>query len=144
MTVVISRESPDGVQPVLDELHVVAMPEVEPVVDLASLEGEPIVLLARDGEDVIGYLVASTPALGEVELWEHAVHPDHRHRGVGRALLHEIACSCEPGTGLRLDPTGQLDPERAADYYARWGFRSADQSGRLWATAAVVRRATAP
>lgn len=144
MTTVITREDPDAAQPTLDELHALALPEVEAVVDATGLEGEAIVLLARDGERAVGYLVASSPAVGEVELWEHGVHPEHRHRGVGRALLHHLARSCDPGAGLRLDPTGQLDPEKAADYYTQWGFQGADQPGRLWATASVVRRATAP
>lgn len=140
----ISREDPAEVRPILDELHLVALPEVEAYTDLDGAGGEAIVLLAREGGRPVGYLVATAPEVGEVELWEHGVHPDHRQRGLGRALLHHLASTCDPGTGLRLDPTGQLDPERAADYYVSCGFGRRDSSGHLWGTAAAVRQATAP
>jgi ribosomal protein S18 acetylase RimI-like enzyme len=141
---VINREDPSKVRSVLDELHLVSLPEVEAYTELDGRTGEPIVLLAYEGDRPVGYLVATAPEVGEVELWEHGVHPDFRQRGLGRALLHHLACSCDPGTGLRLDPTGQLDPERAADYYVSCGFRRRDSSGHLWGTAAAVRQATAP
>jgi ribosomal protein S18 acetylase RimI-like enzyme len=142
MTTLISREEPDDVKDMLDDLHVVASPELDRVVDPGALDGEPIVLVAWQGDVPVGYLVASSPEVGAVELWEHGVHPDHRHRGVGRALLHELAKSCDPGTCLRLDPSGQLDHERAFDYYSACGFRRVDIGGHLWATAAAVRQAT--
>ena len=141
---VINREDPSKVRATLEELHEVTMPEVESWVELDRLGGEPIVLMAWEDDRAVGYLVATTPAVGEVELWEHGVHPDFRQRGLGRALLHDLARSCDPGAGLRLDPTGQLDPERAADYYVSCGFRRRDSSGHLWGTAAAVRTATAP
>src|SRR5262245_40365770 len=115
----ITREAPDQIGAELAELvelHQEAFPEVEGFGDLDDLEGEPLVFVAWDADHrAVGYIVASTPAVGEVELWEHLVHPDHRHRGLGRRLLHELARTCDPGTGVRLDPTGQLDPEREAD-----------------------------
>ena len=91
----------------LIELHQAAFPEVEGIGDLGDLEGEPLVLVAWDTDHrPIGYIVASIPAVGEVELWEHLVHPDHRHRGLGRRLLHELARSCDPGTGRAPRPDG--------------------------------------
>jgi ribosomal protein S18 acetylase RimI-like enzyme len=142
MTTTIHREQPDEVKDTLDQLHMAAAPELERVVDPTALDGEPIVLLAWDDGVPVAYLVASSPEVGAVELWEHTVHPDHRHRGLGRALLHELAKACDPGTCLRLDPTGQLDSERAFDYYSDCGFRRVDVAGHLWATAAAVRQAT--
>jgi GNAT superfamily N-acetyltransferase len=143
----ITREGPEAIRTELTELvelHQAAFPEVEGIGNLADLEGEPLVLVAWDPEHrPIGYIVASIPAVGEVELWEHLVHPDHRHQGLGRRLLHELARTCDPGTGVLLDPTGQLDPEREADYYRKCGFERRDATGHLWATAAAVRTATA-
>ena len=77
-----------------------------------------------------------------MELWDTSSTRTTGNCGLGRRLLHELARSRDPGTGVRLDPTGQLDPEREADYY-----RSAASSGGTrpgtWATAAAVRTATA-
>jgi len=141
----ITHEQPAAVRAQLEALHQAAFPEVEGFSDVDELEGEPLVLVAwDDAHRAIGAVVATVPAVGEVELWEHLVHPDHRLRGLGRQLLHELASTCDPGTGLRLDPSDQLDPERAADYYRACGFERRDASGHLWATAAAVRTATAP
>ena len=146
-SVSITREDHDSIRDELAELvelHQAAFPEVEGIGDPDDLEGEPLVLVAWDADHrPIGYVVASVPDVGEVDLWEHLVHPDHRHRGLGRRLLHELACSCDPGAGLRLDPAGQLDPDREADYYRACGFERRDATGHLWATAAAVRAATA-
>jgi GNAT superfamily N-acetyltransferase len=140
----ITREQPATVRTELDALHQAAFAEVESMADVEALDGEPLVFVAWDDEHrAIGAVVATVPEVGEVELWEHLVHPDHRYRGLGRRLLHELARTVDPGTGLRLDPTGQLDPERAADYYRGCGFQRRDSTGHLWATASAVRIATA-
>jgi GNAT superfamily N-acetyltransferase len=140
----ITREQPASVRDELEALHQAAFSEVETFGDIDVLEGEPLIFVAWDDDHkAIGYVVATLPAVGEVEVWEHLVHPEHRYQGLGRKLMHELARSCDPGTGLQLDPTGQLDPERAGDYYRTCGFQRRDASGHLWATAAAVRIATA-
>lgn len=49
-------------------------------------------LLARDGADLVGYL--HLDVFGDAdgnEVAELAVHPDHRRRGIGRALVEAVA-----------------------------------------------------
>ncbi|MFI9006991.1 mycothiol synthase [Actinosynnema sp. NPDC053489] len=54
-------------------------------------------LLARDGETLVGYL--HLDVFGDSdgnEVAELAVHPDHRRRGVGRALVEAVADRTKP------------------------------------------------
>ena len=46
-------------------------------------------LVALEGENVIGY-VGSQTVMGWTDMMNVAVHPDHRRRGVGKALIEEL------------------------------------------------------
>ncbi|OBI78042.1 mycothiol synthase [Mycobacterium sp. E740] len=66
-------------------------------------------LLARDGEDVVGYL---NLALGEASaMAELVVHPRFRRRGIGSALVR--AGLAEGGDATRVWAHGNLEPARA-------------------------------
>ena len=56
-------------------------------------------LVALEGETVVGY-VGSQTVLGWTDMMNVAVHPEHRRRGIGEALIPKlmemlVACNCE-------------------------------------------------
>jgi CBS domain-containing protein/GNAT superfamily N-acetyltransferase len=126
----------------LAALHDAAVPELEHVFANRKAEPSDLVLVAWQGKVPIGYLVATVHDTGIVEVWEHAVAPDHRQRGVGRTLLYELARRSAAGAVVRIDPAHQLDLERLVDYYTRCGFTHVVGPHEILATAAEVLRAT--
>jgi CBS domain-containing protein/GNAT superfamily N-acetyltransferase len=126
----------------LQALHDAATPEMEHVFANRNAEPSDLVLVAWLGNEAAGYVAATDHGDGEVEVWEHAVAPAHRQRGVGRTLLYELARRVEPGAIVRVDPAQQLDLERIADYYAACGFTHEAAKQSLWGTATEVLRAT--
>ena len=46
-------------------------------------------LVALEGETVVGY-VGSQTVMGWTDMMNVAVHPDHRRKGIGRALVEEL------------------------------------------------------
>lgn len=123
-------------------LHDVSLPGVESVFAGRRPTESDQILVAWQRGDPIGYIASTSPAVGEIELWEHGVVPKLRQHGVGAVLLRELALRSDPGSIIVVDPAGQLDPARMKDYYGRRGF---DHEGRdnLWATATDVLQATA-
>ncbi|TDC05816.1 GNAT family N-acetyltransferase, partial [Streptomyces sp. 8K308] len=62
-------------------------------------------------------------------LAELCVHPAHRRRGIGRALLHEILAAARhrhPTTDLRLW-TNLAGPQRAYELYESVGFHLVEE-----------------
>jgi CBS domain-containing protein/GNAT superfamily N-acetyltransferase len=123
-------------------LHDAAVPELEHVFRNRQAEPTDLVLVAWSEQDPAGYLVATLHVTGVVEVWEHAVAPGHRQRGVGRLLLYELARRVSPHSLLRVDPAHQHDLARLADYYGRCGFSHVLASNEILATATDVLRAT--
>ena len=74
-----------------------------------------------DADRPVAYLVAE-PVDGAVHVEQVSVHPSHARRGVGRALLDEVA----PDSPLTL--TTFADVPWNAPYYARLGFRVLPES----------------
>lgn len=126
----------------LAALHDAAVPEMEHVFATRPAEPSDLVLVAWADDQPIGYLVATVHGTGIVEMWEHAVAPPHRQRGVGRTLLYELARRVPPTSLVRVDPAHQLDAERMADYYRGCGFSHVTASGEILATTAELIRAT--
>lgn len=66
----------------------------EKALALLSLSGaryrEGTVLIAQEGEELLGVAVLRVHA-GEAEILALVTDPNHRHRGVGRALLLEMS-----------------------------------------------------
>jgi mycothiol synthase len=110
-------------------------------------------LLARAGESVIGYAFLDPdqpdqpdepPGAGDAGGWhgqaEAVVHPAHRRRGVGSALVGELvaAATLDTGrTGGRLGIWAHGDHPGAAALAGRWGFT---RERVLW----QLRRSLAP
>jgi mycothiol synthase len=89
----------DGIRPVGDQV-------------LRELAGDRTRhLVARDGDEVVGYLnlVAGEP--DSPAMAEAVVHPDARRRGIGSAMIG-IGLG-EGGDGTRIWAHGNLDPARA-------------------------------
>jgi CBS domain-containing protein/GNAT superfamily N-acetyltransferase len=126
----------------LAALHDAAIPELEHVFRNRRAEPTDLVLVAWNDREPAGYLVATTHGSGVVEVWEHAVAPNLRQRGVGRLLLYELARRVPPDALVQVDPAHQLDLDRLADYYGRCGFSHVAASGEILATVTDVLRAT--
>ena len=78
-------------------------------------------LVAVEGDDVIGY-VGSQTVLGWSDMMNVAVHPDHRRKGVGEALVValEEALKAQESTCLTLEVRASNDPAKAL--YEKLGF----------------------
>ncbi|MFN0026012.1 MAG: GNAT family N-acetyltransferase [Acidimicrobiales bacterium] len=131
-------------------MHEAATPELEFVFATRAAEPSDLVLVAWLGVQAVGYLAATQrgePGGGaEIEVWEHAVLPDHRFGGIGRTLLYELARRSPARALIRVDPAHQLDLERIADYYTACGFThhrsGASGEEELYGSAGEVLRAT--
>lgn len=111
----------DGVTPLSEHvlLHV-----RDPEHGGATPGGVPPHYLAYDGPDLAGYAHLEPGPAGEPATAELVVHPEHRGRGAGRALLKVLAA----GAGeLQLWSHGHLDAAR--DFAAADGFTSVRE---LW------------
>ncbi|MCC6435199.1 MAG: GNAT family N-acetyltransferase [Acidimicrobiales bacterium] len=137
--IVITESRPSEL---LRALHDRATPELEHLFAHRDALPSDLVLVAWAGDHAAGYLVATDGRDGTVEVWEHAVAPGDRQRGIGRTLLYELARRVPPGAIVRVDPVHQLDLERIADYYGRCGFTHSTARRELWASATEVIRAT--
>jgi CBS domain-containing protein/ribosomal protein S18 acetylase RimI-like enzyme len=126
----------------LAALHDAAMPELEHVFANRRAEPTDLVLVAWSEREPAGYLVATVHSTGIVEVWEHAVAPNRRQRGIGRMLLYELARRVPPQALVRVDPAHQLDLQRLADYYSRCGFSHVAATNEILATVADVLRST--
>jgi len=95
---------------------------------------EHVVLLAEEGGRAVGFLLARTKKdrIGYVS--DLYVRPDHRRRGLGRALLSEGARLL--GREVVTLDVDASNPD-ARTFYERLGFR--EQSSRLAARAEVLR-----
>ena len=126
----------------LAALHAASEPELEHVFANRKAELSDLVLVAWSDREPAGYLVATVHPNGIVEVWEHAVAPAHRQRGIGRTLLYELARRVPANAMVRVDPAHQLDLDRLADYYTRCGFAHVAASHEILATAGELLRAT--
>jgi GNAT superfamily N-acetyltransferase len=87
-----------------------------------------LVLLSRDGDDVVGHLVGRLSGPGSVhpirvaELESIHVYPSHRSRGVGEQLMSAfLAWAAEKGA-QRATVTAYAANDGARRFYARHGF----------------------
>mgnify|MGYP000328605130 CR=1 FL=1 len=93
------------------------------VLEQAILRNE--VIVARAGNNIAGFVYFRITRRGYCTIASIAVHPEHRGRGIGTAMLHHVArISKSVGVDrLRLKcPAGLL----ANKFYARRGFRQVD------------------
>ncbi|TVT57414.1 GNAT family N-acetyltransferase [Amycolatopsis rhizosphaerae] len=108
------------------------MPEIAedeplPVEALAGYQGAGRAWVAVDGADcAVGYLIADFVD-GCVHIEQVSVHPDHGRRGVGRALVDDVAVVAGSAGIPALTLTTFAEVPWNAPYYLRLGFRALDE-----------------
>ena len=124
----------------VQRLHDETLPELEFWFSDVTPGSDELALVAWDGDNAVGYLIATVPPAGQLDIWEHGVVPSARHQGVGRRLLGDLARRAGTGRRLHLDPAHVLDPDRTRDYYTQFGF--AQVEGEMVADAEELGRRT--
>ncbi len=121
----------------LADLHKSGDADREYLFAYRDVQPDDLVLVAWIDGRAVGYVVATDRRTDGLEVWEHLVLPQFRHRGVGRTLMAELVRRAVPDATVKIDPTGELDLERVADYYGALGFTH-DSAQGLWATVSEV------
>jgi len=91
-------------------------------------DGDSLVLVARDGDAVIGHLAARLHGPGSVhpirvaELESIHVYPDRRGRGIGEQLVTGFLTWAADKGAQRASVTAYAANEAAQRFYARHGF----------------------
>jgi len=129
---IVRRERPGDVAAARD-VQVAAFPtdtEARLLDELRRDEGwiPELSLVAEVDGEVVGHVVCTRgtigadrrPALG---LGPIAVHPDHRHQGVGAALVHAVVAVAEARGEKLVALLG------STDWYPRFGFEPATAHG---------------
>ena len=122
----------------LASLHDSAGAPSEYVFGARDADPNDVILVVWDGQVAVGYIAVSDLTTDGMLVWEHVIVPSHRARGLGRRLLFEAARRAVSSAVLEIDPRGELDLDRVADYYQQYGFRREDGAGRLTATSEDV------
>lgn len=90
--------------------------------------GDNLVLLARDGDDVVGHLAGRLSGPGSVhpirvaELESIHVYPAHRGRGAGEQLMTAFLVWAAEKGAQRATVTAYAANDGARRFYARHGF----------------------
>ena len=104
--------------------------------DEASVRGElfnelSLWLVAEENGSVLGYIGSQT-VLGESDMLNLAVHPDHRRKGIGR-LLTESLCDALLKMGSHcITLEVRVSNEPAKQLYASLGFESVGRRPRYY------------
>lgn len=117
--ITVTESRPDEV---LAALHASAEAERDYLFAARDVRPGDLILVAWQDARAVGYIATSNEPDQGLLVWEHVVVPDLRGRGVGERLLMEAARRAEPGAVMVIDPMAELDIERVADYYRRFGF----------------------
>lgn len=123
---------------VLEHLHESAHSEREYLFAAHDAGRDDLILVAWYADRAVGYLAATDRRPDELLIWEHVVVPEFRQQGIGQRLLLEAAKRTSPEARVFVDPMGQLDLERVADYYVGLGFDPNPGDGGISATAADI------
>ena len=92
----------------------------------ASAENHPGTIVLLDGEPVAWYI--ETESDDEIRLVNLVVANQHRRKGLGSAILRQLLIhSDHSGKTLRLSVA--INNPRAAELYARFGFRRTGDDG---------------
>lgn len=134
-TAIVTESRPSDV---LASLHESAEAEREYLFAARDADSSDLVLVAWHNDVAVGYIATTDQRQDGLLIWEHLVVPAHRANGLGQRLLLEAVRRTVPGAVVEVDPFGDLDSERVADYYQRLGFTHEAGDGRIWATAAEV------
>ncbi|MGH1490968.1 MAG: GNAT family N-acetyltransferase [Acidimicrobiales bacterium] len=125
--IIISDGQPDEV---LAGVHEAALAEQEYVFAARDPEAGDRVLVARQGDEALGYIVTSTQG-DRILVWEHVVVPSRRGEGIGQSLMLEVARRADPKATIEIDPLAELDLARLNDYYRQLGFETSTSSASL-------------
>ncbi len=139
--VIVTESRPSDI---LASLHESAEAEREYLFAARDADPSDLVLVAWQGDVAVGYIATTDQGDDGLLIWEHLVVPAHRSNGLGQRLLLEAVRRTVPGAIVEVDPLGELDSDRVADYYQRFGFARQSSDGRICATATAVMMAVDP
>ncbi len=115
----------------LSQEHVIQIAALEKLYfsapwDARSVESEianPLALwlAAVEGETVVGYIGSQT-VLGETDMMNVAVHPDHLRRGIGEALVLALVEAIRTRGSRQLTLEVRESNDKARALYAKLGF----------------------
>ena len=137
-TVIVTESRPSDV---LASLHESAEADREYLFAARDADPSDLVLVAWHEDSAVGYIATTDNRQDGLLIWNHLVVPAYRTQGLGERLLFEAVRRTVPGAIVEVDPLGELDAQRLADYYSRLGFTHETSEGRIWGTAAGVMRA---
>jgi ribosomal protein S18 acetylase RimI-like enzyme len=89
---------------------------------LESLRGSAAVVLARDGEPVVGFVNAISDGVLSAYIPLLEVLPDYQGRGIGSELVRRLVARLESLYMVDLCCDAELEP-----FYLRLGFRTLDR-----------------
>lgn len=78
-------------------------------------------LVALEGETVVGY-VGSQSVLGETDMMNIAVHPDHRRQGIAEKLVCELVSELKKRGNHSLMLEVRVSNDPAKELYRKLGF----------------------
>ncbi|NLY93247.1 MAG: GNAT family N-acetyltransferase [Myxococcales bacterium] len=89
--------------------------------------GEHALVAEMDGEIVgflLGFLTCNEPRLGYIHLV--GIHPDHRRRGVGKALYERFTAHCVEHGAKRIKTITAVGAEGQLEFHAALGFTATE------------------
>jgi ribosomal protein S18 acetylase RimI-like enzyme len=117
-------DSLEGVEPRQLEGFFVGWPSPPPPErHLELLRGSAAVVLARDGERVVGFVTAISDGVLSASIPLLEVLPDYQGRGIGTELMRRILARLDGLTMVDLSCDAPLEP-----FYARLGFQTLDRA----------------
>ena len=118
----------------MDETHVPAIAEIEKLCfsdpwSESSISGElnsrlSYWLVAVEDDVLLGY-IGSQSVLGESDMMNVAVHPDHRRRGVAQALILQLMQDLKAQGNVNLSLEVRASNAPAITLYEKLGFEVA-------------------
>lgn len=80
-------------------------------------------LVALEGEQVVGY-IGSQSVLGQSDMMNVAVHPEHRRKGIAEALILALSQALQTGGNQSLTLEVRASNAPAIALYEKLGFAS--------------------
>ncbi|MEX0674152.1 MAG: GNAT family N-acetyltransferase [Gaiellaceae bacterium] len=116
-------DSLDGVEPRHLEGFFVGWPHPpSPERHLELLRGSAAVVLARDGERVVGFVTATSDGVLSASIPLLEVLPEYQGRGIGSELVRRLLAALGGLYMIDLSCDAELEP-----FYARLGFRALER-----------------
>jgi ribosomal protein S18 acetylase RimI-like enzyme len=113
----------EGIEPSRLEGFFAAWPNPpSPERHLELLRGSAAVVLARDGEQVVGFVNAISDGVLSAYIPLLEVLPDYQGRGIGSELVRRLVATLQSLYMIDLCCDAELEP-----FYRRLGFRTLDR-----------------